>query len=421
MVKGILLGDRTHFEEGYKYFSWCAGGVPLVDRLREILNRDYIILLQNNNELRASGGFMGSYAKLKFRQGVLVDTKISDIYNPDGQLLGYVEAPAPIKKAFDFGGWKLRDSNWDVDFTKAAPQIAWFLEQGGENTDGLIAINLSLIQKILEVTGPINGISDKNIWTLAQTKAEVDFFPGSTQKQDFLGGVGANLLGELKSLKYLKLLKLLTVVYKELKDKQILVWMKDPSVQKIIQTKFWDGSLGEPSGGYLYIVDSNLGANKANCCVERLVTHEIDGSQSKLTITYKNNNEFKDPKPPVFWGGDYINYLRIVIPANTNIQSVTVDGIPYSIFNSQFPISNEYSIFNIENRDKFNIVGLWVKVPAQKIGVVEMKYTSPRQNNNSILVKRQPGIEGFTYKLVYNGKILVDKKIIVDELLKIKN
>lgn len=398
MVKGILLGDRTRFEEGYKYFSWCAGGVPLVDRLREILNRDYIILLQNNNELRASGGFMGSYAKLKFRQGVLVDTKISDIYNPDGQLLGYVEAPAPIKKAFDFGGWKLRDSNWDVDFTKAAPQIAWFLEQGGENTDGLIAINLSLIQKILEVTGPINGISDKNIWTLAQTKAEVDFFPGSTQKQDFLGGVGGALLGELKNLQYFKLLKIFVLVYNELRSKQILVWMKDPSVQKIIQTKFWDGSLGKPSGGYLYIVDSNLGANKANCCVERLVTQEIDGSQSKLTITYKNNNEFKDPKPPVFWGGDYINYLRVVIPVDSFVDN-----------------SQDY---DIEERDNFKILGKWIHVPAQKTESIEIKYK--HKEIGSVFIKRQPGIGSFEYKLVVDGKLIINETLVSDKSFKIR-
>lgn len=366
------------FEDGYKYFSWCAGGVPLVDRLRELLNRDYIILLQNNNELRASGGFMGSYAKLKFRQGVLVDAKISDIYNPDGQLIGYVEPPPPVKKAFDFGGWKLRDSNWDIDFTKAAPQIAWFFEQGLEPTDGIIAINLSLIQKILQVTGPIDGVSDRNIWTLAQTKAEENFFPGSTQKQDFLGGVGRSLLGELMNL------KVLMVVYQELRNKQILVWMKDPSVQKIVQTKFWDGSLGESTDGYLYIVDSNLGANKANCCVTRQVMEEINDSQTKLTITYKNDNEFKDPKPPVFWGGDYINYVRVVIPANSFVDSP--------------------EDYDIEDRGDFKILGKWIHVPAQKTESIEIKYK--HGEIKSILVKRQPGIESFHYKLIYDGKII---------------
>lgn len=387
MLKGILLGDRVSFEDGYKYFSWCAGGVPLVDRLPELLNRDYIILLQNNNELRASGGFMGSYAKLKFRQGVLVETKISDIYNPDGQLLGYVEAPTPIKKAFDFGGWKLRDSNWDVDFTKAAPQIAWFFEQGGEKADGLIAINLTLVQKILKVTGPINRISDKNVWSLAQEKAEANFFPGSTQKQDFLEDLSRSILRSPK------LFKMLIVMYQELRNKQILVWMKDPTVQKIVATKFWDGSLGKPSDGYLYIVDSNLGANKANCCVNRQILEEIDGDQVKLTLTYKNNNEFKDPKPPVFWGGDYIDYVRVVVPSNSFIDSPEE--------------------FDIEDRGDFKILGKWIHVPAQKSESLEIKYK--HKEVSSVQIKRQPGIESFDYKLVVDGKLITNETLVSDK------
>ena len=388
MGKGILLGDRDRFEEGYKYFSWCAGGVPLVDRLREIFNHDYIVLLQNNNELRASGGFMGSYAKLKFRQGVLVETKISDIYNPDGQLLGYVEAPPAVKKAFDFGGWKLRDSNWDVDFTRAAPQIAWFFEQGLEPADGLIAINLSLVQKILKITGPIGGINEKNIWQLAQTQAEVNM-----QKQNFLTEIGLNLLSEFKNLKYSKLLRLLVLVYQELRTKQILVWMKDPTIQQVLHTKFWDGSLGEPTNGYLYIVDSNLGANKANCCVARSVVQEIDGDQVKLTIAYKNDNEFKDPKPPVFWGGYYINYVRVVIPVNSFV--------------------DKPEDYDIEDRDGFKILGKWIHIPAQKTQSLEIKYK--HKEISSVQVKRQPGIESFDYKLVVNGKLITNETLVSDK------
>ena len=123
---------------------------------------------------------MGSYAKLKFRQGVLVDAKISDIYNPDGQLIGYVEPPPPVKKAFDFGGWKLRDSIGILILLKLLLKSLGFFEQGLEPTDGLVAINLSLVQKILKITGPVGEISDKNIWQLAQTQAEVNM-----QKQNF--------------------------------------------------------------------------------------------------------------------------------------------------------------------------------------------------------------------------------------------
>ena len=386
MFRAILTDDPIRFKDGYKYFSWCAGGVPLVDKLPQILNKDYIVLLQNNTELRATGGFMGSYARLRFRNGTLQSTKFEDIYEPDGQLYGYVKPPEPLDRAFDHGNWKLRDSNWDPDFTVAGPQIAWFFGQGGESVDGLVAINLITVQKILDVL----EIPNKNLVNLAQTSAEIH-----KDKRGFLSTTAGEVLSNLKSQKYPRLLKLLRVVYQDLRNKQILLWAKDPEVQKVISQKYWDGGLGDYSYDYLYVVESNLGANKANCCVEREVVQEVSNNSEKLTIKYKNNNEFTNPMPPVFWGGDYINYLRVIIPVTAEIAQGNYD---------------------IEIRDKFKIVGMWVKVPAQKSVVVEIQYSLPLSDNYSVLVKRQPGIANFPYKLIMNGKILVNE-IVTKEII----
>lgn len=382
MFKGILTDDPIRFRDGYRYFSWCAGGVPLINILPEILNKDYIVLLQNNTELRASGGFMGSYARLRFRNGTLQSTKIEDIYEPDGQLYGYVQPPVPLDKAFDHGSWKLRDSNWDPDFTVAGPQIAWFFGQGGESVDGLVAINLITVQKILDVL----EIPNKNLVNLAQTSAEIH-----KDKRGFLSTTVGEVLSNLKTLKYSKSLKLLRVVYQDLRNKQILLWAKDPDIQKVITQKYWDGGLGDYTNDYLYIVESNLGANKANCCVSREVTQEVTGNSEKLTILFKNNNEFTNPKPPVFWGGDYVNYLRVIIPVTAEMKN------PEN--------------YDMEIRDKFKIVGMWVTVPAQKSVVVEMQYSLLPNDNYSVLVKRQPGIESFLYKLIINGKISVNELV----------
>ncbi|MDP1743162.1 MAG: hypothetical protein Q8L51_00045, partial [Candidatus Amesbacteria bacterium] len=295
--------------------------------------------------------------------------------------------PEPLDRAFDYGSWKLRDSNWDPDFTVSAPKIAWFFGQGGESVDGLVAINLITVQKILNVL----EIPNKNLVNLAQTSAEIH-----KDKRGFLTETAGEVFGKLKILKYPKILELLRVIYGDLKNKQILFWAKDPEVQKVITQKYWDGGLGDYSSDYLYIVESNLGANKANCCIDREVVQEITGNLEKLTIKYKNNNEFTNPKPPVFWGGDYINYLRVIIPLTAEVKD-----------------SEKY---DVEIRDKFKIVGLWVTVPAKETKSVELFYELPTMNNKySILVKRQPGIEKFSYKLIYNGKIKVTEELYSDK------
>ena len=86
---------------------------------------------------------MGSYAVIRSQELGVRSVRVEDIYQPDGQLVGYVEPPAPIKKAFPFGSWKLRDANWDPDFPKTAETLMWYFKKAGEGEfDGVIATNL---------------------------------------------------------------------------------------------------------------------------------------------------------------------------------------------------------------------------------------------------------------------------------------
>ena len=67
-------------------------------------------------------------------------------------------------------------------------------------------------------------------------------------------------------------------------------------------------------------------------------------------------------------------------------------------------------------------------VPAGQKVMVELSYTSPSiplQNFGEggiykVFVKRQPGIEGFQYRLIYNGKMVVDSWIDRDEVFAVE-
>ena len=73
--------------------------------------RKYLLLFQNNMELRATGGFIGSYGIASFSDGKMQDLKISDVYTADGQLKGKIFPPGPITKYMGQPNWYLRDSN----------------------------------------------------------------------------------------------------------------------------------------------------------------------------------------------------------------------------------------------------------------------------------------------------------------------
>lgn len=426
-----------------KTFGWCTNGLPLTDKLERIFNKTYIVLLQNNTELRATGGFAGSFAKISFDRKGLKEISIKDIYQPDGQLPGHVEPPYPVQESFKQGWWKLRDANWDPDFASAAATVSWFLEQGGEEkVDGVMAVNLDFLKGWLEVVGPIDmvtfneTVTSKNLYTLAQRYAELRVEGNKTEKREFLGAVGAALWERTKNAKPGQLIRLAGLAVDELNNKQILAWVKDEEIQSDFERMRWTGKLTtgwDGSGDYLYVVDSNLGANKADCCIDREVKQEIEkGSpdKEKITLILRNNNEFSAAKPPVFWGGDYINYVRVIVPeAAVKIVSVRVNGkILRSATEEDFKIPNSTrqsrseDMFVVERRGDLQIIGFWLVVPAKREGTAQIELENGRNipEEFKVWVKRQPGIELFNYELLVNGQIRVRKNIDRDESIVVK-
>src|SRR5688572_2330750 len=109
---------------------------------------NYVILLQNDNELRANGGFAGSYAVMNMKNGDF-NIRFEDIYTPDGQLIGHVDPPEPIQRAFKQGGLRLRDADWEPDFPTTAKKFSWFFEKGNEvKPDILATLSFSGVKKV---------------------------------------------------------------------------------------------------------------------------------------------------------------------------------------------------------------------------------------------------------------------------------
>lgn len=431
LVDGVITSQPADFAWGQRGLSWCAGRPALLVNLPHYLDdTTYLVVLQNNRELRPSGGFMGSYARLRFASGGLVELAIEDIYVPDGQIVGHVEPPDPIQQAFRLGEWRLRDANWDPDFPVAAEQVAWFFSQGKEPADGIMAVNLSLVQKWLGIVGPVRPadfpemVTDKNFYQLAQRYSEEDFFPGSTQKRDFLGAVGRELFDKTIGAGWAARARLAGLVWEQLRDRQMLVWAADPGLQRELSSLGWDGGLGRAEGDYLYVVETNLGANKANCCIQRRVTYDIEPAQRTIELFWQNDHDFVHALPPALWGGQYVDYVRVIVPQALVVEKVSVgdrqlapaspSGLPASL--SQQLRTEEY--FR-EDRGDLALIGFWAIVLAQEHLTAKLTLKSdsfPHQ----LLVKRQPGITELPFRLVVKGKLVGETQLDRDRVFAIK-
>ena len=101
----------------------------------------WIIIFQNSNELRATGGFMGSYSIIDINQGKIVSITTEDIYDADGQFPGFVDPPHGVKEYLSSGnGLRLPDANWNPDTKKSSQQVLHFFALG--NKQNVSGVNL---------------------------------------------------------------------------------------------------------------------------------------------------------------------------------------------------------------------------------------------------------------------------------------
>lgn len=396
-------------------------------------SKKYLVLFQNNMELRPGGGFIGSYGLLTLNNGMVKDFIIHDVYDADGQLRGHLEPPFAIRRYIPQVHWYLRDSNFSIDFPKNASNAAFFLNQEmGEVVDGVIAVDVTLVKNILSATGPIyvadynEKVDAGNLYLLTQTHAEKNFFPGSTQKKDFLRSVFNSTVLHFASTKNLSYLRIFELMVNSIFEKHLIFAFSDPNVQNLftinnLSSSLWDNRENNQDtiNDFLGISETNLGVNKANYFISRKISQEITIDQEgnilgKMMVNYKNISTNAS------WpGGDYRNYLRIILPLGASLTSIEINGnkqaitpaitdpLVYETKNFRPPVGLEVEKTVEEGK---TIYGFLTMIPVQSEKTIVINYALPQKISAdlpafdySLKVFKQPGTDKdpFSFQLFY--------------------
>jgi len=370
----------------------------------------YLILLGNDAEMRANGGFAGSYAKL-IANYPNFDLSFQDIYVPNGQLKGYVTPPVPIQEAFKHGSWELANADWEPDFPTTATTLRWFMEKGGEiNPDNLLILNLTTIKKILDVVGTFSvteydaQITPDNLYLFLQGRAEMNFFPGSTQKKDTLTAVGLSFKEEILNLSLNKKIKIAKIIYQDLINQNLVINSNNQDFQNLLEKKNFAGKLVSTTPDTYLLVETNLGANKANAYVKRETSHIISLQDNlvahKITVKFHNASVEASPNPPFHYGGDYLAYLRFYLPANA--ENINIDREIPEIANKETAAFKPASVVQ-----KYGLteLGFWLTTPAQNETEVTLSYTFPVSGANySLTILKQHGLVSSPQTIDINGQ-----------------
>lgn len=239
----------------------------------------YLVLFQNNNEMRPTGGFIGSYAIIDLNDGLIQKLETHDVYDIDGSFGERITPPGDFSIFSNV--WRLRDSNYWPDFPLSAQKAMWFLEkEGGPSVDTVIAINQGLIKDLLDITGPIQ-VGDFGEFTSANYNLLLSFIIESKA----WGAEDPKLILKLfvpafktAILKEENISQVSSKLYKAIQQKHIVMYSKDEDIQSLFDSIGTSGRMYtiKPGEDYLNIVNVSTGGTKSDKFIEEKIVHNTD-------------------------------------------------------------------------------------------------------------------------------------------------
>jgi len=418
----------------------------------------YLIILQNNHELRPTGGFMGSYAIADFQKGKLlnIDLPGGGTYDLQGQLDAYVAPPLPLQLVNS--RWEFQDSNWFPDFSTTAKKSAWFYQHARQTTvDGVIAINASVLERFLKVVGPTVQEEYGLLLTAGDALKDIENHVSKDKNNDenkpkqIISDILDQFITGLAEINTLDITQLLAESNEALKEKEIQVYFTDKKVQQNMRDFGWTGEIlnTKENQDYLHVSVSNIGGGKSDINTTQILEHqsliEEDGSIiNTLVIKRERNgntgNEIYDTAN--------IAYVRAYVPEGAEI--LEVDGFTYppeDLFHVPKPwykvdedlieieknellepksgtrVTNEFgkTVFGnwiITNPGESSVAYIIYKLPFKATGNGQYKVASKENNKlHNILTKTSK--EASSYSLVFQKQSgtepLLEKRIIYPE------
>ena len=304
----------------------------------------YLVLAEDPAELRPTGGYEGTVGTVTFQNGQLTDHQFQDVYTLDLKPgIPFQQPPdALVNHLIGNASWQLADANWSPDFPTSAQEALrlYSLESGDTAVDGVIALTTYAVDRILEVTGPVEvadyGVTvkagDVTLTALGLTRGVSS--PTSTRKE-FLSALSSAVLDRLFSLPPEQWQGLLASFQQVSAQRLMLVWFKDPAANALVAGTPIAGAVRQDPGDYLSIVEANMApTSKYNLVVSRADTLQValgaNGDAGETLRMDWQNDSMKAGEPyasirsySTSPDGYYGAYVRVLTPATSSLVSAS--------------------------------------------------------------------------------------------------
>lgn len=418
---GLLADNLESFVEATSKFKDILGATQ---------DKRYLLVFQNNSELRASGGFLGSYALVDIRDGKIRNLEVpgGGSYDTEGGMNVRVVAPKPLWLVNPL--WHFWDANWWPDWPTTAKNLMWFYEKSdGPTVDGVISVTPTVVERLLEITGPIDltkeyglTIDANNFWetvqkiveqkNLAKTNPEaivgvpatsslvVSTLPikqgleenSANKPKKIIGDLMTKILETLpKKLSKENLVKILGVFESSLAEKQVLFYFTDPALESEVAKRNWAGEIKNTNRDYLMVVNTNIAGQKSDRKMTEKIEHSSEVSADGSIIdTVKITRTHTGLKNEPMTGVRNVDWLRVYVPRGSELLKADGFRIPDAKYFNEKPdpawlenqnlkkenraLSDESSGTKVYEENNKTVFANWVMVDPGENVVITLEY-----------------------------------------------
>jgi hypothetical protein len=347
-VRVLPANQQPAFVKAREMIASALASVDEFERLepvlREVLGgngaRTYLVEQVNPIELRAGGGFLGTFSLVRADQGTLKLIRSGDSYEladprPKPGQPDFIPLPGPYREVIPHISWSFVDSNLFPDFPSNAKAALDFVEPRLKTSiDGVISIDYYIVAKVLELTGPL-AVPGHNLTVDAASFISLAIqldLQGSPVHKTIFSALAGPLMEHMASLPADRWPDLISALNDLAGDRHLQAYFKNAAVQSEINRIGWSGRLNLSDGReYMFAVENNFGS-KANYYLSRSYVVELttEGTvlHHKVTINYVNRSPFGTAS-----GRNYHADVRLFVSdtissGSTNLTPVVIANPP---------------------------------------------------------------------------------------------
>lgn len=356
-------------------------------------SQHYLVLLQNNNELRPTGGFITAVAEVDMLFGV-PSISVTDSYqvpNPPERL----PAPEPFQYFIGqndpfFAGLTFRDANFSPDFPTSAEEIirVYQLAYPDRDVDGVFTLDFAVLESLLDLYGPLEiedvTFTKDNFFLKSQRiSKDIDTHNEAAleSRKNVLKPFTKTLVNEIIGSPT-KWHRLMTTLDELIQEKHVQLYSSSEGLQEKFLREGLSTELryDNPESDFLHVNVANIGGRKADRYVTKEIKYTADfsnpaGEQSILSIDLNHMGSYN------IQSDIYQAYIRVYLPAEAKV--IRSSG------------SSLRSTVKMED-ETFQILGDYIRMKPGDSLRLEYRYELPETihaENYQLQIVKQPGIQ----------------------------